>query len=136
MNSSREAGEKGGQFSLGSIHASIRHHRYRTELMLKKTSVRPVFLFGRQVFALTSSSSICQKHGNRSATRIDANDQPPRGMLQVLLFEYIIVASSSSRVVPIQKKGLSQNEQKPPFQEVFQDLLLLYGIQYHSFEFL
>ena len=47
-----------------------------------------------------------------------------------------IRSSPSSRVVPIQKKGPSQNEQKPPLEEVFQDLFLLYGIQYHFFEFL
>ena len=41
-----------------------------------------------------------------------------------------------SRVVPIQKKGPSQNVQKPPPGVVFQDLFLLYGIQYHFFEFL
>eukprot|EP01044_Picomonas_judraskeda_P001195 COSAG03_NODE_66_length_15090_cov_6.646455_3_plen_87_part_00 len=29
-----------------------------------------------------------------------------------------------------------ENEQKPSFQKVFQDLFLLYGIQYHFFEFL
>jgi hypothetical protein len=32
----------------------------------------------------------------------------------------------SNRVVPIQKKGLSQNEQKPYLGKVFEDLLLLY----------
>ena len=46
------------------------------------------------------------------------------------------VGCKTSRVVPIQKKGPAQNEQKPPPGVVFQDLFLLYGIQYHFFEFL
>ena len=48
----------------------------------------------------------------------------------------LILKLTLNRVVPIQKKGPSQNEQKPPLEEVFQDLFLLYGIQYHFFEFL